>query len=205
MAKQEPVIKTVTMDDERIVEFTGKRKMLKETIIEDGVVKVRFDFVNGETRTFTIPSALILKFAGHGCEQKFGDEISGVEDVEDCIMAIDELAERLGKGDLNAWNSKREANGMAGTSVLAKALVEHSGKPIEAIKAFLATKTQAEKVALRNNAAIRPIIERLEQAKAAKKTGVDTDALLGELSGEGAASEQTETDGGEADGEVAAD
>lgn len=190
MAKVEQVVNTVKMDDERLVEFTGKRKMLKETFIEDGVVKVRFDFVNGETRTFTIPSALILKFAGHGAEQKFGDEISGVDDVEDCVMAIDALAERLGKGDLNAWNSKREANGMAGTSVLAKALVEHSGKSIEAIKTFLAGKTQAEKVALRANAAIRPIVERLEQAKAAKKTGIDTDSLLGELSGEGAGDPQ---------------
>lgn len=185
MAKQEPVVNTVKMDDERLVEFTGKRKMLKESIVHaDGRLQVRLDFVNGETRTFTLPTGLVAKFALHGAEQKLGDEIAGVEDVEDCIMAIDALTERLSKGDESAWTAKREASGMAGTSVLAKALVEHSGKSIEVIKAFLATKTQQEKVALRNNASIKPIIDRLEAAKNAKKTGVDTDSLLGELAGE---------------------
>jgi hypothetical protein len=179
MAKQEPVVNLVKMDDGREVEFTGKRKMLKESITNaDGSLAVRLDFVNGETRTFGLPTSLVSKFALHGAEQKLGDEIAGIDDVEDCIMAIDELTDRLSKGE---WAAKRESSGMAGISVLAKALVELTGKKIEQVKAFLAAKTQAEKVALRGNAQLKPIIERLEASKNAKKTGVDTDGLLGEL------------------------
>lgn len=206
MAKQEPTVNTVTMDDGRIVEFSGKRKMLKESITTpDGALQVRLDFSNGETRTFTLPTGLVNRFALHGAEQKIGDEIAGVDDVEDCIMAVDALTERLNKGDEASWTAKRESSGMAGTSVLAKALVEHSGKPIDQIKAFLLNKTQAEKVALRSNAAIKPIIERLEANKAAKKTGIDTDGLLGELATGVTLAPTSLVAAGAAEGEAATD
>lgn len=179
--KPETAVETVTMTDGRIVEFAGKRKMLKESYITpEGKVAVRLDFRNGETRLFTVPDALLLKFAAHGAEQKLGDEIAGLNDIEDCVLAIDELIDRLYNGE---WSVKREANGMAGTSVLVRALVEYTGKPVEAIKQFLAGKSQAEKVALRNNPKIKPIIERIEAEKASKKANVDTDAMLGELEG----------------------
>lgn len=174
-----PQIETVTMTDGRIVDFAGKRKLLKESLINaDGKVQVRLDFRNGETRLFTIPDAMTAKFAAHGAEQKLGDEIAGLEDVGDCVLAVDELIDRLYSGE---WGAKREANGMAGTSTLLKALVEHTGKTAEQIKAFLASKSQAEKVALRNNPKVKPIVQRIEDEKASKKSNVDTDALLGEL------------------------
>ncbi len=180
MAKVETTIETVTMQDGRIVEFAGKRKLLKtSTIGADGTVSVRLDYRNGETRLFTVPENMLAKFAAHGAEQKLGDEIAGLEDVADCVLATDELIDRLYNGE---WGVKREANGMAGTSVLLKALVEHTGKTVEAIKAFLAGKSQAEKVALRNNSKIKPIVQRLEEEKASKNSKVDTDAMLGELS-----------------------
>lgn len=181
MAKPETTVETVSMSDGRLVDFAGKRKLLKESLITaDGKVQVRLDFRNGETRLFTIPDAMLAKFAAHGAEQKLGDEIAGLDDVGDAVLAIDELIDRLYNGE---WGVKREANGMAGTSTLLKALVEHTGKTVEQIKTFLAGKTHAEKVALRNNAKIKPIVERIEAEKAAKKTNVDTDALLGELAG----------------------
>lgn len=174
-----PQIETVTMTDGRIVDFVGKRKLLKESsVTAEGKVQVRLDFRNGETRLFTIPDSQIAKFAAHGAEQKLGDEIAGLEDVGDCVLAVDELIDRLYNGE---WNAKRDANGMAGTSTLLKALVEHTGKTVEQIKTFLAGKSQAEKVALRNNPKIKPIVQRIEDEKAAKKTNVDTDAMLGEL------------------------
>lgn len=179
--KEAAAIEAVTMTDGRIVDFVGKRKLLKESFVKDGKVSVRLDFRNGETRTFTLPDALLLKFAAHGAEQKLGDEIAGLADIDDAVMAIDELTTRLDAGE---WGVKREANGMAGTSVLVRALVEHTGKTVEQIKAFLGGKTQAEKVALRNNPKVKPIVERIEAEKAAKGSKVDTDALLGELAGE---------------------
>ena len=180
-AKPETTVETVTLTDGRIVDFAGKRKLLKESsMTADGKVAVRLDFRNGETRLFTIPDVLLTKFAAHGAEQKLGDEIAGLNDVEDCVLAVDELIDRLYNGE---WSIKREANGMAGTSVLVRALVEHTGKTVDAIKTFLAGKSQAEKVALRNNPKIKPIVERIEAEKASKKANVDTDAMLGELEG----------------------
>ena len=180
-AKPETTVETVTLTDGRIVDFAGKRKLLKESsMTADGKVAVRLDFRNGETRLFTLPDNLLNKFAAHGAEQKLGDEIAGLNDVEDCVLAVDELIDRLYNGE---WSIKREANGMAGTSVLVRALVEHTGKTVDAIKTFLAGKSQAEKVALRNNPKIKPIVERIEAEKASKKANVDTDAMLGELEG----------------------
>ena len=179
--KTETQVETVTMTDGRVVDFAGKRKLLKESSVNtDGKVQVRLDFRNGETRLFSIPDALLNKFAAHGAEQKLGDEIAGLTDVEDCVLAVDELIDRLYNGE---WSIKREANGMAGTSVLVRALVEHTGKTVEQIKQFLSGKSQAEKVALRNNPKIKPIVERIEAEKASKKANVDTDAMLGELEG----------------------
>jgi hypothetical protein len=173
---------TVTMDDGRVVDFAGKRKMIKDSVIhEDGSVSVRTDFVNGESRTFTIPAGMLLKFAAHGAEQKLGDEIAGVTDVEDCVLAIDELTERLNNGE---WGVVRAAgNSIAGTSVLARALCEHSGKQMDAVKNFLKDKTQAQKMALRNNPSISVIVARLEAEKVKKAKGpaIDTEAMLGEL------------------------
>lgn len=184
MSKTETQVETVKMADGRVVDFAGKRKLLKESSVNaDGKVQVRLDFRNGETRLFTLPDNLLTKFAAHGAEQKLGDEIAGLNDVEDCVLAVDELIDRLYNGE---WSIKREANGMAGTSVLVRALVKHTGKTVEQIKQFLNGKSQAEKVALRNNPKIKPIVERIEAEKAekaSKKANVDTDAMLGELEG----------------------
>lgn len=183
-----PVIETVKMADGRIVEFVGKRKLLKESIVSaEGVAQVRLDWRNGESRTFTIPAPMVLKFACHGAEQKLGDEIAGLKDdkgndadIEDCVLAVDELIDRLYSGE---WGTKRDASGLAGTSVLFRALCELSpAKAAEEIKTWLKGKTHAEKTALRANPKVKPIVERIEQERAAKKTSnVDTDALLNEL------------------------
>jgi len=169
------VVETVTLKDGRSVDFAGKRKMLKETIIEDGRVGIRLDFRNGETRTFWVPAELLLKFAGHGAEQKYGDETAGVEDIDDMVLAVDDLDGRIQNLE---WTIKREGGSMAGTSVLLRALIEFSGRSQEQVKEFLKSKTQAEKLALRNSAKVKPIVERLEAEKLSKGTKIDTDALL---------------------------
>ena len=180
--KRAPIeYRLVKMDDGREVEFAGKRRMLKDTVIgEDGSVAVRMDFENGESRTFTLPDSLLMRFAGHGAEQKLGDEVAGLADVEDMIMAIDELTERLTAGQ---WGVNRApGSSMAGSSVLARALQEHTGKDIEQIKTFLKGKSQAEKMALRNNPAINPIVLKLEAGNVKKAVStIDTEALLGQI------------------------
>lgn len=180
-AKAKAEVVEVTMSDGRKVEFAGKRKMLKETLIDGAKVAVRLDFRNGNTILFPIPDVLLLKAAGHGIEQKLGDETAGEEDVDDMQLAVEELAERLATQGLEGWSQKREGGVMSGTSALLKALVELTGKSVDEVKLFLKDKKQAEKLALRNSPKVKPIIDRLEAEKASKAANVDTDALLGQL------------------------
>ena len=98
-------------------------------------------------------------------------------------LAVEDLISRL---DKNEWSIRREGGGMGGTSILLKALMEFSAsqgnaRTVEQVKEFLKTKSQAEKLGLRNSAKLKPIVERLEAEKASKGTKVDTDALLGAL------------------------
>jgi hypothetical protein len=184
-AKPTAIFETVTMSDGRKVEFSGapdstkRSRLLKEVIVDEAAnsVAVRFDFRNGETRLFTVPSKMILQFAGHGASQKIGDETAGESDVDDMTIAVDELIDRLNNGE---WAVRREGGGFAGTSILLKALVEKSGKPIEVMKAWLKGKTQQEKMALRGHPSLKPIVDRLEAEKINKGAKVDSDALLDE-------------------------
>ena len=173
----------VKMDDGTEVSFPGKRRLLKSTSVSaDGfTVTTRFDFRNGEVRHFAIEAnqGLFAKFTAHGIEQKIGDEVAGLDDIDDMILAVDEVIERLQAGE---WTAKRESSGLAGTSVLARALVQQTGKTPAVIKEFLKGKSNAEKLALRKNPKIAPIIAELEAKKKVKeKAAVDTEALLDEL------------------------
>lgn len=179
-AKREaPAEEMVVMEDGRKVSFVGKRRLNKESLIgDDGRVSIRLDFRGGQTRLFGLPDALVSRFAAHGAEQKLGDETAGLTDNDDAVEAIDALIGRLNKGE---WTSRAEGTGFAGISILVRALAELYGKPVEKVKAFLSEKTHAEKVALRANPKVKPIIDRLEAEKASKGSKVDTDALLGEM------------------------
>lgn len=183
-AKRE--VKKIVMADGREVEFAGKRRLLKTAeISEDGFdVTVRLDFVNGETRELKLSAnkPLFAKFAAHGMLQKLGDEVAGLEDVEDMVIAEEELISRLEAGEWGAERTRGESNAMAGLSVLAKALVQVSGKTAEQVKAYLKTKNNSEKLALRANPTIKPVIEELEAKKKQKpKDEIDTNSLLDEL------------------------
>lgn len=202
--KEPPVINTVTMTDGRIVEFAGKRRMLKSHSVEQDKVVVKLDFVNGETRTFSLPPELLLKFAGHGAEQKLGDEVAGVEDVDDAVEVIDELILRLEKGEWTVARKTSGGSGLSGASILVRALVELTGKPANVIREMLSTKSQEEKMALRRNSKLLPIVHRLEaekNAKKEKKSGVDSDALLDSLSAPAADPSMLGTSGGDANTE----
>lgn len=174
---------TVTMNDGRLVEFPPKRKVSKESLIttnDDGsfTVQTRLDFRNGESRLFTIPVAMLAKFAAHGAEQKLGDAMSGLANVEDGILAVDDLIDQLYQGN---WNTPRAASEMAGASILVRALVELKGQPVEKVKDFVKAKSAAERTALRNAPAVKAIIERLEAEKVAKAGNINADELLSGL------------------------
>ena len=179
--KAEKIEKDVAMTDGRIVTFAGKRRMLKESAIaEDGTVSTRFDFVNGRTITFTLPTSLLQKFAAHGAEQKIGDETAGEDDVDDMVLAVEAVVERLGKGE---WSARTEGSSMSGMSVLLKALVEFTGKTPEEVKAMLADASHKEKLALRSHPPIKVIVDRIEAEKVSKVSNVDVGGLLSKLNG----------------------
>lgn len=190
--KKETVVTAVKMSDGRTVNFAGKRKMSKEVIIVDGAVSVRFDFVNGQTRTFALPTSLMAQFAGHGASQKIGDEAAGVEDIDDIVVAIDDIMTRLGKGE---WGTTRAAgDGFSGASVVIRAIGEVTGKTSDEVKAFLEKKLADAKAkgenltrrdlyaSFRNpNSKTGIVIERLEKDKKSKELKVNADDLLKDL------------------------
>lgn len=168
----------VIMDDQTEVSFPGSRQLQKTASINDaGQLQVRFDFRNGEFRVFTIPESLLEQFALHGASQKLGDQVSGIKVLDDAIMAYDELADQLATG---LWAAQREASAYTGASILAKALAELSGKDIQVVKETLKATSHEQKMVLRGNSKLKPIIERLEAEKQAKskKPAVNSDELL---------------------------
>ena len=168
----------VDMEDGSTQEFGAKQKMLKFSKTEGGITTTRMEFSNGRIITFEMPASLKDRFAEHGADQKFGDVTAGIKEVDDCVLAVEDLAARLATGE---WSMKREGNAFAGTSVLVQALVLKTGKPVDVIKEFLSGKTQAQKVALRNSDAIRPFVEQVEASKVSKGPKINTDELLAEL------------------------
>lgn len=179
----------VKMTDGRVVEFVGKRQLVKESLVNDaGKGAVRLDFRNGETRLFVIPDSLLLKFATHGAEQKLGDETAGVKDIDDMVLYVDELMDRLNKGE---WSAAREGGGVSGASTLIRAIMEVTGKTQEQVRAYLDKQAEALKVskqaltnALRVSDQLKPVVDRLEAEKAKKAAGAVPDAgsLLAGLS-----------------------
>jgi hypothetical protein len=155
-AKSKTVYTPVTMTDGRVVQFPGKRKVEKETIIDSskveldeasgiiqiqaGAISVRMDFVNGDTRTYPIPLKLLARFVGHGGEQKLGDELASKADEpmspEDMVLATDALYDELSKGN---WGKGRAAGGggVAGAALVLQAIMEATGKSLDVVKAYI--------------------------------------------------------------------
>jgi hypothetical protein len=185
--KKEVEVESVQMLDGRKVDFTGKTRVNKSYEVKEGEVILHFDFRNGESRHYTVPAKLQLVAAGHGGVQKFGDRIAGVDDLDDAIEAMDQLNERLQA--TGEWNAAVEGgSGMAGASILAKALVEVSGQTIAVVRQYLSGLDAKTKAALRLSAEVKPVVDRLEAEKAARAaargktaTAIDTGSVLANL------------------------
>jgi len=200
-------VQEVVMTDGRTVAFAGKRKVLKETLIDDslvtvdgdivqlaaGAVSVRFDLRDGSTKTFPIPVGLMARFIGHGAEQKYGDELASPADKPlseaDMLLALEDLDARIQRGE---WRVAREGGGggVSGASIVVRAIMEASGKPIEAVKAFLQKKLDNTPGLTRKalydsfrapNTATGAIIKRMEEEKLTKTAAVDADAELANI------------------------
>lgn len=212
MAEAKTEVVAVTLTDGRIVNFAGKRKVNKETIIDEsriqideaagiiqlqrGAVAIRMDFRHGATRLIELPLSLLARFAGHGGEQKFGDELAAPADKqlspEDMEIAIDDLNAEIQKG---SWGKGRAAGGggVSGASLVVQALVEVTGKDLATVKAYLQKKLDTTESLSRRalydsfraeGTRTSVVIKRLEAeklAKSAKASGIDADAELSSI------------------------
>jgi len=205
-----PVV-MVRMEDGREIGFAGKKKILKEYLIDDskilvdgktvtleeGAVKLRMDFRDGATRTFTLNPKMLPTYAGHGASQKFGDELaspaSNPLSEEDMVLAVEELDKQINKEE--SWTVISEGgSGFSGASVVVKAICEASNKAVEDVKAFLQkklddAKAKGEKLSRKDlydsfrnpNSKVGQIIKRMEEERLAKTAKVDADEALAEL------------------------
>lgn len=199
----------VTMEDGRKVSFAGKRKLNKETLIDDtkvetdesgnvmqisaGAVSIRMDFRNGATRTFPVPLGMLLKFAGHGAEQKYGDELASPASnpltEEDMVLAVEDLDKEIQAGN---WGKGRAAGGggVSGASVVVQAIMEATGKDLATVKDYLDKKIASTEGLTRRalydsfrvaGTKTGIIIKRIEDEKLAKTAKVDADAALADI------------------------
>ena len=199
-AKAKTEYTPVTMEDGSVVQFAGKKKMLKKVEVDadTGAVVVKFLFRNGAIRFLDasiLSPEISLRSLAHGLSQKIGDESSGEDDVDDMVVCTETMIARLTKGE---WGAERQAgDSFAGSSIVIRALVTHTGKTVEAIKSFLQGKLDADKASggkltraqlyasFRSHPSVGAIIQKLESEKASKaKPAVDAGDLLDELDAE---------------------
>lgn len=207
--KLKTVVEEVKMADGRVVNFAGKRKVVKETVINEGLIEtsedgsvvqlmagavaIRMDFRNGETRLIPLPLSLLAKFAGHGAEQKFGDELAcsaaNPLSEDDMVLAIDDLNAQIQAGN---WGKGRATGGggVSGASIVVQAIMEATGKDLATVKAFLQKKLDSDENLTRRalydsfrvaGTRTGTIIQRMEEAKLAKNAKVDADAELANI------------------------
>jgi hypothetical protein len=195
--KPKTEVEVVELEDGTKGEFVGKRKLNKSYELNaDGTLNhLRFEFRNGRVLLITVPASLLGQFAGHGGLQKYGDELAGLKpsdgqtevDIDDMVLEMEKLDENIQAGK---WSTRKEGDGIGGTSVLIRALVEYGGKTVEQVKAFLKDKDAKFKAALRiedkrvskiNGKTMLATVRDIEAAKASKGVKVDTSAALEDL------------------------
>ena len=121
----------------------------------------------------------------HGLKQKLvdGAAISRNPDtgkpasLDDKYDAVAEIADRLIAGE---WNKRREGGETGGLLLRALLRMYDGRKTRDDVVAFLDGKTDAEKVALRNNPKVAAIIAEIKAERVADSS-IDSDAILGEL------------------------
>lgn len=180
-------VETITMDDGTLVEFGGKRQMLKsaETVTvknpdgtETETARLRFDFRTGRSSFYTISTELMLRMAIHGASQKIGDSAAACKDVNDMQLAVDTMIDQLNNGK---WESARKSGPTAGGSLLFLAIQRaFPGKTSEAIRAWLENCSTAQRGELTRHPKIKDHFEAVQAERAARKPkpAVDVSALL---------------------------
>lgn len=120
----------------------------------------------------------------HGLKQKIGDAAAMVRNPDtgrsatlaDKRDAMVEILSRLVAGE---WNKRREGTATGGYLLRALCILKPE-QSREALTAWLAGKSEAEKAALRRNPKVAVVIADL-QAEDGRSSGIDSDELLADL------------------------
>lgn len=149
---------------------------------------LELQFANGDTLSLHIAALNtdIQQYAMmHGLKQKLVDaaaisrnpETGRAATIDDKYQAVKAVYDRLLAGQ---WNAAREGGGGSG-GLLFKALCRmYETKTPAQIKAYLESKTDAEKTALRKNPKVADLIDIIRN-ESGKPSSFDTYAMLGEL------------------------
>lgn len=173
------------------MENTSKRIPAVTFEIAEDAKKMTVIFADGQTHSIDVNdvTAEIGNYAmWHGLKQKFVDSaaisrnpITGHSASNaDKKSAILRTIEHVMAGD---WNASR-AGSLGGGMLLAALGRLYVKRSREDLTTYLATKTAAEKTALRKNPRIAAILDVI-RAESGKSTSVDSDSMLDELDDDG--------------------
>ena len=180
----------VQMTDGREVSFPEGTKMIKTDHVNGEGFSIRFDFSNGETRTFAAKPSddLYNQYAAFGASTKIRNVTAGVKEIDDMIVAVDDVIEQLSGGQ---WKAVREgaANNFAGAGIVVRAICEVTGKTPDFVKDFLKKKLESTEGLTRQalygtfrdpESEVGKVILRLEAEKG-RAAGLSTKDLVAEM------------------------
>lgn len=170
-AKKKTEYIKVKMEDGRDVEFPVTRKVSAEVLTDStgASTGVRFDFVNGSTRSLMVaalPATIVNYSACHGLKQKVADDWAGAKDeagqpatIDDIVLMCDDMLARLSRGE---WSLQRAAgDSMAGASIVIQAIAAVYGKTANEVKAYLDSQLETMKKAAEAAGATPPTRQKL--------------------------------------------
>lgn len=169
---------------------TTKKQSAVETAINGTILMLTF--ANGQSLAVdsaALNPSIVEAATLHGLKQKLCDAAAINRDpatgkpatIATKYEAVREVFDRITSPD-GTWNKIREGGNNSGGLLLTALVRMYAGrKTRDDLTAFLASKTDAEKAALRKNAKIAAIIEEIRAERATDDEGVDSDAILEEL------------------------
>lgn len=200
---------TIEMSDGRKVTFAGKRNIQQTMYFDkDGRWthnQIDFRFETSEVypeNTIKVPRPAddfivqvgdeprigLEQYAAHGAKQKHGDLAAGAKGKDGQETTVEDLYDAIKRGvdsfyDEGIWSERREASGLAGTSVLLRAMVMYSkdrntGKTVQDARDVLKGLDAKTKLKMRGTKELKPYVDKIEAARMEKLEKVDTSQVL---------------------------
>ncbi len=162
----------VKMTDGRSVDFGLRGKLKKSVTIQNGVITLTFDCVNGDVHYMTIDSEhpLFLELAAYGAGQKVSESIAKAHNPEDISSLVIDQINRLDSGE---WNVRGERL-FRGFNDLLEAVrrvkgYERNSPEFSDLRRILLTKNTEQIKEIKANPRIKSELVLIRSEKAAKK------------------------------------